>query len=246
VLVAWASGASPVNITKGTNAMQLDLESSNGQWTLSNPTADVTVNDKVSQITFKVTLDRKTKMYVLYIIIPMIFLVILDVFTFCLPSDCGEKISYSITVFVAISIFMTILTNLLPMTSDSTSYLEIYSLLNLLIGTLILIVSAVSYRIHNRNWKRDIPSWLKALTILSWKLQCRIQSKSTRKLDDVIVMTTNVEGYSEVESNGPTCGNDVIVLWKDVTSAIDFYMFWFFSLIVFIVTTVHLGLATSR
>lgn len=246
ILVTWASGASTVTFTKGTNGMQLDMDSSNSQWTMSNPTADVTVNDNASQITFKVTLDRKTKVYILNIVIPMLFLIILDVFTFCLPNDCGEKISYSITVFLAISIFMTIMANLLPPTSNSTSYLEIYIMLNMSIGTLILMISAISYRIHNRTQEREIPSWIKMLTILSWKLQCRAQSKLTEP-DDVTVMKTGVDAYCERETNAqPVSGSDAIVLWKDVTSAIDFYMFWFFLFVIFTSTVIHFGLATSR
>lgn len=251
-LVAWNSDASTVNITKGTNAMQIDGDFSNGQWTMSSPTADVIIDDNDSVIILKVKLDRKPKIYVLNIIIPMLFLIILDVFTFTLPNDSGEKMSYSVTVFLSISIFMTIIANLLPPTSHSTSYLEIYILLDVALGTLILVITAISLRIHNWTKEREIPSWVKMLTILSWRLQCRPAIHSIDH-DENTVSQIDVTSYNEVEMNVKE-EKDVkqhnensgeTVLWTDVTSAIDFYMFFLFLFIILLSTAICFGLSSS-
>ncbi|XP_061173312.1 acetylcholine receptor subunit alpha-type acr-16-like [Saccostrea echinata] len=53
ILVAWNSDASSVNLTKGTNGMQIDEDINDGQWTLSNPKADVRMDDNQSLITFE-------------------------------------------------------------------------------------------------------------------------------------------------------------------------------------------------
>jgi hypothetical protein len=73
-LVAWGSDTASIDITPGINAMRLDYDSDNGQWNMSSPTTEVTVDEHGSVIIFKITLDRKPKLYVLNIIFPMFFL----------------------------------------------------------------------------------------------------------------------------------------------------------------------------
>jgi hypothetical protein len=120
------------------------------------------------------------------------------------------------------------------------------------LGVSILLITAISLRIHN--WKKDrkIPSWIKVLTILSWKLQCRPVANSV-KLDGKHEGQDNVASF-EVEMNGkdenevkPADQNDGgNVLWTDVTSAIDFYMFFISLLIIFIATAFCIGLASRK
>ncbi|XP_062578866.1 neuronal acetylcholine receptor subunit beta-4-like [Saccostrea cucullata] len=248
VFIAWNGDINSINITQGTNGMQLDDDLFNGLWTLSNPTTEVIIEDDESKISFKMTLERKPKTYVINIIIPMMFLLILDVFTFALPVDSGEKMGYSVTVMLSMSIFMTIVASLLPPTSSSTSYVEIYIILDVVLGTLILIITILTIRIHFWTEEKRIPPWVQKLTILSWKMQGKPSQNSevqnttmVTKLD--VVSVNEVEGEKEDEK--PTMKNKgTVILWTDVTSAVDFYMFWLFLLISFISTAVLLGLAS--
>ncbi|XP_062612499.1 neuronal acetylcholine receptor subunit alpha-3-like [Saccostrea cucullata] len=249
-MVAWNSDASSVSLTIGTNGMQIDEDINDGQWTLSSPKADVRVDDNQSLITFELMLKRKPKVFVLNIMIPMFFLIVLDVFTFIIPNDSGEKISYSVAVMLALSIFMTVVTSILPPTSYSTSYLEMYIILILALGTLILIITAISLRIHERGQDREIPFWLQKLTVLSWKLNCRSRNNSVRfiypnKMDSI----SNNEVEMDVKNTKDTMNinnkQNESVFWTDVTSAVDFFMFWIFSFIILIASASLLGLAAS-
>lgn len=60
----------------------------------------------------------------------MAFLVVLDIFTFIIPNESGEKLSFSVAVLLSIFILMTVVTSMLPISSAVTSYLEIFLLID--------------------------------------------------------------------------------------------------------------------
>ena len=60
---------------------------------------------------FQVKIKRKPLYFILTNVLPVIMLSILNVFVFSLPCDSGEKASYSITVFLALAVFLTIVSS---------------------------------------------------------------------------------------------------------------------------------------
>lgn len=130
---------------------------------------------------------------------------------------------------------MTVVTSLLPISSAATSYLEIFLLIDTGLGTLILMIVVISLRIHQRPKEMKIPGCVRALTLLSWRLGCRM-SQNVTKNDEYYVTKKQVMSFSGgdmKEEKKERKREPVVVLWTDVTSAIDFYMFWLF-LIVFV------------
>lgn len=250
-IVAWNSDSTTVNLTKGASPFTLDDELNDGQWAISDPTANTLVDDGSSLIIYTLNFARKPKVYIFNIIIPMIFLVILDIFTFALPNDSGEKMSYSVAVLLSIFILLTVVSSMLPSSSTTTSYLEVYLLLGLTLGTLILIIVAISLRIQQFSPERQIPQWIKNLTLLSWKFQSRMPKISIEndegqdtKMEIVSFAEGDKNNEKEPERKQET-GNKIVVLWTDVTSAVDFYMFFMFSIIFIFSTGILLGIAAS-
>ena len=54
------------------------------------------------------------------IIAPCVMLSVLGLLVFCMPCDTGEKIGLEITVMLAFSVFLLIVSDNLPVTSDYT------------------------------------------------------------------------------------------------------------------------------
>lgn len=244
-IVAWNSDNSTVMLTKGPVPFEVDDDLTGGHWTISDPKAETLIDDGMSFIIYMLTFTRKPKIYIFNIIIPMAFLVVLDIFTFIIPNDSGEKLSFSVAVLLSIFILMTVVTSLLPISSAATSYLEIFLLIDTGLGTLILIIVVISLRIHQRPKEMKIPGCVRALTLLSWRLGCRMTQNATKN-DEYYVTKIQVTSFSGgdkqkwvKEKKKERKREPVIVLWTDVTSAIDFYMFWLF-LIVFVISKIVL------
>ena len=72
------------------------------------------------------TLQRRIVYYALTICVPVLILSILNCLVYLLPPDSGEKISFCLTVLLAYMVYISFLSDDLPRTSKTTSYLVVY------------------------------------------------------------------------------------------------------------------------
>jgi hypothetical protein len=92
-----------------------------------------------SRVVFTIILERNSGYYMTNVIVPVILLGTFNVFTFVLPADSGEKIGYTMTVFLSFAVFLTVVSSELPQTSGSI--LEYYLLFQLVMGTFIIVTT---------------------------------------------------------------------------------------------------------
>ena len=71
------------------------------------------------KLTYKLMLHRKTFYYLFNVIVPCIMLSVLTLLTFWLPPTSGEKVTLGLSVFLAFSMFMLLIAEEVPATSDS-------------------------------------------------------------------------------------------------------------------------------
>lgn len=67
----------------------------------------------------QVTITRKPLLYVINLIVPLFYLLVLDLASFFIHTSRGEKLSFKITVLLSISVLLLILQDMLPSTEDS-------------------------------------------------------------------------------------------------------------------------------
>ena len=97
-------------------------------------------------------------------IIPCVSISFLTILTFYLPSECGEKICLSISILLALTVFILLLNELIPPTSLVTPLIGKYLLFTVIMITLSLTVSVVVLNIHFRSpATHRMPPWAKRL-----------------------------------------------------------------------------------
>jgi nicotinic acetylcholine receptor len=69
-------------------------------------------------VTFTVVMRRRTLFYIVNIILPCLWLTVLSLIVFWLPPDSGEKVTLGITVLLAFSVFMLLIAESIPATSE--------------------------------------------------------------------------------------------------------------------------------
>ncbi|MEQ2230161.1 hypothetical protein ILYODFUR_026410 [Ilyodon furcidens] len=69
-----------------------------------------------STLVYIVTLQRKPFLYVINFIIPLVYLLVLDLASFFISVDSGEKFGFKVTVLLSISVLLLILKDILPST----------------------------------------------------------------------------------------------------------------------------------
>lgn len=224
--VVWSNSIKEVNVSRGGKGIILDELDTNGVWRVISTSSSQDVEAFESRVSFSLTLARSASFYVINIIVPVILLGALNVFTFVLPADSGEKMGYSVTVYLSFAVFLTIVSSELPKTSGSI--LGYYLIFQLSMGTLVVIVTTIELRFHHRNG--PIPERvIKVLKIVSCK-----RTKSSIKSSDTL----------DEKSTSNNTNTDVT--WNDVISKVDFCFFWVTFIVTLIVTASMLGVLSSK
>ena len=94
------------------------------------------------------TLKRKSSYYVTNILLPLLFLGLMNPLAFLIPCHSGEKISFAITLFLAFAVYETIILQKVPVNSDKVSYLQLYVIVQLAFTVFILVTSIVQTRLY--------------------------------------------------------------------------------------------------
>jgi hypothetical protein len=115
-------------------------------------------------ITFKITLRRKTLFYTCNLIIPCVGISFLTVLTFYLPSGSCEKISLCISILLSLTVFVLLLNDLIPPTSLVVPLIGKYLLFTIILVTLSILVTVVVLNVHFRSPStHSMPQWLRRI-----------------------------------------------------------------------------------
>ena len=102
-------------------------------------------------ITFNITIRRKTLFHTVNLIIPCVAISFLTVIVFHLPSDSGEKIALSISILLSLTVFFLLLAEIIPPTSLVVPLIGKYLLFTMVLVTLSIIVTVIVLNVHFRS-----------------------------------------------------------------------------------------------
>jgi nicotinic acetylcholine receptor, invertebrate len=122
-------------------------------------------NNKMELVyTFKIR--RKTLFYTVNLIIPTVFLCFLSIFVFYLPADDGEKMTFCISILLALIVFLLLVSRILPPTSTSIPLISKYLLFTFIMNILTILNTVI---IINWNYSSPcidtIPKWIRIVFI---------------------------------------------------------------------------------
>nr|XP_022912394.1 acetylcholine receptor subunit beta-like 2 [Onthophagus taurus] len=103
-----------------------------------------------SDITFKITMRRKTLFYTVNLIIPCVGITFLTVLVFYLPSDSGEKMTLCVSILLSLTVFFLLLAEIIPPTSLAVPLLGKYLLFTMILVTSSIWVTVCVLNVHFR------------------------------------------------------------------------------------------------
>ncbi|KFQ27579.1 5-hydroxytryptamine receptor 3A, partial [Merops nubicus] len=123
-------------------------------------------SDSYAEMKFYVVIRRRPLFYTVSLLLPSIFLMIMDIVGFYLPPNSGERVSFKITLLLGYSVFLIIVSDTLPATAVGTPLIGIYfvvcmALLVISLTETILIVRLV----HKQDLQPHVPKWVKRLLL---------------------------------------------------------------------------------
>ncbi|KAF3836541.1 hypothetical protein F7725_029099 [Dissostichus mawsoni] len=88
-----------------------------------------------SVLIYTITMKRCSALYIVNFLVPIMFFFCLDLASFLMSESGGEKVSFKVTVLLAVTVMQLILNDILPSTSDRIPLIAVYC-----IGIFVLIM----------------------------------------------------------------------------------------------------------
>ncbi|XP_026209957.1 5-hydroxytryptamine receptor 3A-like isoform X2 [Anabas testudineus] len=146
--VKLGTGSTSTNLT----SLSEQLMVTQGEWQLKNIEifnyTFIKDNISRSKLAYMVSIKRKPMLYVAIFIVPLFYLLVLDLASFCINESSGEKLSFKVTILLSISVLLLILKDMLPSTEEKLPLIATYcTVIFALVGVSVLEAMVVSFLI---------------------------------------------------------------------------------------------------
>ncbi|XP_058257344.1 5-hydroxytryptamine receptor 3A-like [Hemibagrus wyckioides] len=123
--------------------------------------------DEWDIITFWVVIKRRPILYVVNLLIPSSFLMIIDILSFYLPPHSVDRASFKMTLILGYTVFLLIMNDLLPSTANGTPIIGIYFSVCLAMMVISLLETVIITNVlhHNSMKYRPVPQWVRLVVL---------------------------------------------------------------------------------
>ncbi|XP_017773732.1 PREDICTED: neuronal acetylcholine receptor subunit alpha-7 isoform X2 [Nicrophorus vespilloides] len=119
-------------------------------------------------ITFVIIIRRRTLYYFFNLIVPCVLIASMAVLGFTLPPDSGEKLSLGVTILLSLTVFLNMVAETMPATSDAVPLLGTYfnCIMFMVASSVVSTILILNY--HHRNADtHEMSTWIKVV-FLYW------------------------------------------------------------------------------
>ena len=236
---AWGYSHREVMLNVGRDFVDISEMAEHGSWSVIKTQAKTATVGFSSRGYFIIWFERKPQYVIVNIILPVLFLCLLNVMVFLLPAESGERVSYSITVLLSIAVFMTIVSDTLPKTSEPLPIISYFLMISLIESAVIAIATMLNLRLYHKKNNEDIPDWLIRICQRLKKCCTRRRRKNSKQqtateeghsasLKSLILGSTNKVGILHVEPKlqemTASFSDTPAVSWQDVSILVDYVL----------------------
>ena len=165
---SWTYNSHQVRLKRDKKMVNLEDYNPSGIWDIIEApgTYYYFSNENKMELVYTFKIRRKTLFYTVNLIIPTVFLCFLSIFVFYLPADEGEKMTFCISILLALIVFLLLVSKILPPTSTSVPLVSKYLLFTFIMNILTILNTVV---IINWNYRspcvHQIPKWFRIIFI---------------------------------------------------------------------------------
>ncbi|XP_028264589.1 5-hydroxytryptamine receptor 3A-like, partial [Parambassis ranga] len=96
------------------------------EWDFIEIKVNQTIQEDQDMIIYTIIIKRKSTLYIANFLLPIIFFLFLDLSSFLISDRGGEKLSFKVTVLLAVTVMQLILNEILPASSDNIPLIAVY------------------------------------------------------------------------------------------------------------------------
>ncbi|XP_020847304.1 neuronal acetylcholine receptor subunit beta-2 isoform X1 [Phascolarctos cinereus] len=164
---SWTYDRTEIDLVLKSEVANLDDFTPSGEWDIvalpgrrnENPDDSTYVD-----ITYDFIIRRKPLFYTINLIIPCILITSLAILVFYLPSDCGEKMTLCISVLLALTVFLLLISKIVPPTSLDVPLVGKYLMFTMVLVTFSIVTSVCVLNVHHRSpTTHTMAPWVKVV-----------------------------------------------------------------------------------
>ncbi|CAJ1049059.1 neuronal acetylcholine receptor subunit beta-4 isoform X1 [Xyrichtys novacula] len=167
---SWTYDHTEIDLILKSEVASMDDFTPSGEWDILALPGRRTVNPldpTYVDLTYDFIIKRKPLFYTINLIIPCVLITSLAILVFYLPSDCGEKMTLCISVLLALTVFLLLISKIVPPTSLDVPLIGKYLMFTMVLVTFSIITSVCVLNVHHRSPStHTMPSWVKLIFLI--------------------------------------------------------------------------------
>ena len=178
-----------------------------------------------ARISYKLKLVRKPVYFIMYLIVPSVLISLLVLFSFKIPVDSGERIGLCTTALLAMSVFLLLIGEHLPESSENIPLLAIASVLMMIEITLGFLGTILVLKCHHST--SQPPKFLRALCCVKRKESPSLSIDAGNPDTDTKSPTVNAllqAQMSLIDRKKEKYQDE----WQEISTTLDSFFFYFF------------------
>ncbi|CAL1535026.1 unnamed protein product [Lymnaea stagnalis] len=158
-MVSMSLSISELKYTASETGVLRTFYTTNGEWDLVKAYINISISATgpigLSAVDITFELKRRPTFLLLNLILPVVFLSFLNILVFIIPVESGEKIGYGITVLLALTVFMSIISSMLPRSSQTVPKVTVYLFILLIISLLTVADTIIIVYVYHMDEKEE-------------------------------------------------------------------------------------------
>lgn len=231
-LMPWMYSPNEIQLVSASPQIDLSYYTPNREWALIDTGTTSEVEGQHSAIKLMLKMKRKPLYHLVNTLIPVYMLLFLNPLVFLLPCESGERSGYSLTILLAYTVFMLVISSSLPQISDPTPVLSTVTFGALLLSGTITALNNFQLRMYHKDSRDPVPMWLVHLILRIWCFRKRQKvmrdatgAKNDSSQRDTLNPTTNPGNVylntCTVDDITPSGENRETLTWKQVACFMD-------------------------
>ncbi|XP_066491103.1 neuronal acetylcholine receptor subunit beta-4 isoform X2 [Tiliqua scincoides] len=164
---SWTYDHTEIDMILKMGSASMDDFTPSGEWDIVALPGRRTVNPldpNYVDVTYDFIIKRKPLFYTINLIIPCVLITSLAILMFYLPSDCGEKMTLCISVLLALTVFLLLISKIVPPTSLDVPLIGKYLMFTMVLVTFSIVTSVCVLNVHHRSPStHTMPPWVKVV-----------------------------------------------------------------------------------
>uniref|UniRef100_A0A2K6EP81 Neuronal acetylcholine receptor subunit beta-4 n=1 Tax=Propithecus coquereli TaxID=379532 RepID=A0A2K6EP81_PROCO len=151
---SWTYDHTEIDMVLMSPTASMDDFTPSGEWDIVALPGRRTVNPQdpsYVDLTYDFIIKRKPLFYTINLIVPCVLITSLAILVFYLPSDCGEKMTLCISVLLALTVFLLLVSKIVPPTSLDVPLIGKYLMFTMVLVTFSIVTSVCVLNVHHRS-----------------------------------------------------------------------------------------------